>query len=40
MNKLLCDDRIKQNVRNKRDWYINEYSWDTVAERIIKVMES
>lgn len=39
MDQLLCDERIKQNVKNKRDWYINEYSWDTVAERIIKVME-
>lgn len=39
MNQLLCDERIKQNVKNKRDWYINEYSWDTVADRIIKAMK-
>ena len=23
MDQLLCDERIKQNVKNKRDWYIN-----------------
>lgn len=39
MDQLLCDERIKQNVKNKRDWYINEYSWDTVADRIVKAMK-
>lgn len=26
-------------VKNNREVYIKEYSWDTVAERILKVME-
>lgn len=35
MEKLLHDEAIKANVRAKRDWYVNEYSWDTVAGRIV-----
>lgn len=38
MKNLLGNETIKQNVRNKRDWYIEEYSWDTVADRIIKAI--
>lgn len=31
---LLKEETIKQNVLAKIDWYIKEYSWDTVAKRI------
>lgn len=34
MYDLLNDDNIKKNVLEKNDFYINEYSWDTVARRI------
>lgn len=34
LQRLLIDEEIKQNVASKRDWYLKEYSWDTVAERI------
>ncbi len=39
MRDLMEDDQIKQNVRNERDKYIREYSWDTVADRMIKVFK-
>lgn len=35
MSILLDSIKIKENVRRKRDWYIKEYSWDTVVKRII-----
>ena len=38
MDRLLHDEAIKANVRAKRDWYVNEYSWDTVAGRIVDVI--
>ncbi len=38
MDDLLSNEVIKENVKKKRDWYLKEYSWDTVAERIGKVM--
>lgn len=38
ISKLLKDDRIKNNVLKKQDWYIKEYSWDTVANRINDVI--
>ena len=40
MFDLLNDDKIKSNVENNRGYYIEEYSWDTVAERIIKVINT
>jgi glycosyltransferase involved in cell wall biosynthesis len=40
MRDLLQNERIKNNVLGKRNYYINEYSWDTVADRILKVIES
>lgn len=39
MDDLLMNEKIKQNVRNKRDWYIKEYSWDSVTDRIIEHMK-
>lgn len=38
MYKLLHNQDIINNVRNLKDFYLNEYSWDTVAKRIIKVI--
>lgn len=40
MFNLLNNEEIKQNVQSKRDWYISEYSWDTVGRRIYNVIES
>ena len=34
MNDLLKNQEIMQNVRNNKEHYIHEYSWDTVAEKI------
>jgi len=34
LQRLLADEEIKRNVVSKREWYIKEYSWETVAERI------
>lgn len=38
MLNLLNNRQIKENVISKRDWYIKEYSWDTVAKRINSVI--
>lgn len=38
MLRLLQDEKIKNNVRSRKDWYIKEYSWDAVAGRIINVI--
>ena len=38
MYDLLKNEKIKENVRNKKDYYVQEYSWDTVAKRIIKTI--
>lgn len=38
MYSLLHDEQIKQNVHNKRDYYIQEYSWDAVAKRMAKTI--
>lgn len=34
LQRLLADDEIRRNVQSKREWYLKEYSWETVAERI------
>ncbi len=39
MEKALSNSQMKENVRCKRDWYLKEYSWKTVAERIAWVIE-
>lgn len=38
ISKLLKDERIKNNVLKKQDWYIKEYSWETVANRINNII--
>lgn len=39
--KLLYENRraISSNVQSKKDYYIQKYSWGTVADRILKVMK-
>lgn len=36
MYELLTNDTYKNNVAAKKEWYIKEYSWDTVAERMYR----
>lgn len=38
MYRLLHDKRIKENVRSRRDSYIEEYSWKAVAQRMTRAM--
>lgn len=38
MYELLQNDKIKENVLKERSKYIQEYSWDRVAERIIEII--
>lgn len=40
MERLLLDNEIKRNVVFKRDYYIKEYSWDSVAQRIYNIITS
>lgn len=39
MYRLLKDETIKANVRANKEWYIKEYSWDAVANRITKIID-
>lgn len=38
MYKLLKNDEIKSNVLNNQEYYLDKYSWDSVADRIINVI--
>lgn len=38
MYRLLKDETIKSNVRANKEWYVKEYSWDAVADRITRVL--
>ena len=38
MQELLTNDTYRNNCGRKKEWYIKEYSWDTVAERMYKFM--
>ncbi len=38
MEQLLLHPSFKENVMDKRQWYIEEYSWDTVVRRIASVI--
>lgn len=40
MLKLLDSEIIRENVRKKRKWYIEEYSWNTVGKRITEIIEA
>ena len=39
IERLLTDKRFKEYVREKRQYYLSEYSWDKVAERINNIIE-
>lgn len=39
MERLLKDELIKENVKARRDYYLKEYSWDSVALRMKKIIE-
>lgn len=39
MKDLLQNEKIKEHVLSRRDYYIKEYSWDSVADRILKVIQ-
>lgn len=38
MYRTLHEETFSQNVLSRREEYIHEYSWDTVAKRIVKVI--
>lgn len=40
MNELLKNKKIKENVIKNRENYIYKYSWDTVAERMVNIMQN
>ena len=40
MNELLKNKEIIQHVRSNKEYYIQEYSWDTVAKRINNIITS
>ena len=37
--ELLRDPKYREEVTGRREWYLREYSWDRVAQRICGVME-
>ena len=39
MRELLSNQTYKQNVKDKHDYYVSEYSWDTVARRMKEAMD-
>lgn len=38
MYRTLHEESFSQNVLSRREEYIHDYSWDTVAKRIVKVI--
>lgn len=39
MKCLLGNEDIKRNILNNRENYIKEYSWDTVAQRVLHIIQ-
>lgn len=39
MMKILSDNHFNDNVAKRHDYYINEYSWKTVAKRMKEAMD-
>ena len=37
--EFLQDPKYREEVERRREWYLREYSWDKVAQRICSVME-
>lgn len=40
MENALNNSEMKENVHSKREWFLQEYSWKTVAKRIHAVIDS
>lgn len=40
MYNLINDNKIRNNVKANREMYINQYSWDNVAKRMISVLNT
>lgn len=40
MLNCINNQQMRKNVISKRDFYINEYSWETVSKRIYNIIES
>lgn len=38
MDRALSNEQMVKNVRERRDFYLQEYSWDTVAKRIFDII--
>jgi glycosyltransferase involved in cell wall biosynthesis len=38
MENAIINKEMKENVISKKDWYLNEYSWDSVAKRIHEII--
>jgi hypothetical protein len=38
MHRLLHDTKIKDEVVKRRNFYIDRYSWDSVTDRMRKVI--
>lgn len=38
--ELLTDSKYSEKVRAQKDWYIKEYSWDNVADRIAEIINA
>ena len=39
MEKAINNKQMSETVKQKRAWYLKEYSWDTVAQRIASVID-
>ena len=39
MYNLITNEKFFRNVQGKQDYYKAEYSWDTVAKRMISIMK-
>ena len=39
MYSLITNEKFFRNVQSKQDYYKVEYSWDTVAKRMISIMK-
>ena len=39
MYSLITNEKFFRNVQSKQDYYKAEYSWETVAKRMISIMK-
>lgn len=40
MEQALSNEKMKENVRSRRERYLKEYSWETAAKRIAAVIDN